>query len=239
MNNHKILFTSIITALVLWLVSACTDMNDKHDIYLSQGEQIYIGKVDSINVFPGKDRVKIRYWASDPRCKAVGFFWSPFNDSIFTTINKTAYTDSFDIVIGGETSDKIIKEGSYTFQIFTYDNKGHQSVPFEKIVRVYGDNYQNSLTNRVLLSKMYIAGSETLILRFGQPLSEQDIGVLVSYTDVYGDEHTVTYPNEDLSSTVTITEVPDYEEVFYQTLYIPHPMAIDTFVTAPRAIDLF
>lgn len=234
----KNIIKTFLPVLIAVSIYGCSDMNDKHDIYLAQGEKVYIGKVDSINTFPGNNRIKIKFWASDPRCKSVGFFWSPYNDSIFIDIEKTSSNDVFEIIIGGEESKKQIKEGSYTLKIKTYDNKGNSSIFFEKNIRIYGEIYQNTLSNRVLFSKEYVAGTESLTLNFGLPLSVEDVGINVFYTDIYGDNKVMELDNEQLNSTVLIPEISITEDVFYQTLYKPHPQAIDLFKATPRKIEI-
>lgn len=232
----KIFSRLTIIVVLYFLVLSCSDMNDKHDIYLAIGEKIYIGKVDSINVFPGNNRTKIRFWASDPRCKAVGFYWSPFNDSIIVDINKTSSTDSFELLIGGQESEKTIREGSYTLKILTFDKKGNRSIPFEKIIRIYGEKYQSSLSNRVLISNTYNSSNSSLLLNFGLPINTEDIGVRVSYTDDNGTPHQVSFDNTETSAPITITDIDKTKEVAYSTLYVPNPLAIDTFNTTSKAI---
>src|SRR5690554_5801376 len=128
----NILSAIILLSWFLFMLSGCSDMNDKHDLYLADGERVYIGKIDSLKVFPGKHRVKLRFWASDPRCKSVGFFWVPSNDSVLVNIDKSTLIDSFEVIIGGENSSKILNEGSYTFKAITFDEMGNHSVPFEE-----------------------------------------------------------------------------------------------------------
>lgn len=230
----------IISALVVVLISwtSCSDMNAKHDIYLSQGEQIYIGKVDSVHVFPGKERVKVRFWASDPRCKSVGFFWSPYNDSIFVDVVKTSSVDSFDVVIGGPTGLKNIAEGNYTMKVHTYDNKGHRSVPFEKIIRVYGSRYQSTLTSRVLTSRLFTASTRSLSLFLGSPINSEDIGVKVSFTTTANTQVDSVILNAGYVNPLRLANVDPSKEVSYRTMYIPSPLAIDTFLSAPRIVSL-
>ena len=55
----KQLYFIVACMCMIWL-AACSDMNDVHDIYLKNGETVYIGRVDSIHVFSGRERVKIR-----------------------------------------------------------------------------------------------------------------------------------------------------------------------------------
>ena len=229
---------AVFATMVIILVS-CSEMNDKHDIYLAQGERIYIGKVDSLKIFPGDKRVKVRFWASDPRCNRVGFFWSPFNDSIFVDINKTSSIDSFEVVIGGTTSGKIIDEGSYTLTALTYDSKGHSSVPFEKIINVYGDRYRSSLTNRVMLSKVYVAATGTLLLNFGAQINKADQGIQLRYTDRAGNVKDSLLVNGTITTApIELLNVDGTKEVSYQTLYLPEPSAMDVFKAKARIISL-
>lgn len=227
-----------VMVILFAMLPACSDMNDKHDMYLALGEQIYIGKVDSVNLFPGNNRVKIRFWASDPRCKSVGFHWSPFNDSLLVAINKTSSIDSFEVVIGGPTSEKLIKEGSYTFKIFTYDNKGHRSVPFEKIIKIYGSRYESALSNRVLTSRVYASTSGNLSLYFGMPINEDDIGVAIRYFDRNGIQNDSVVVNALMTTPVILPNVDATQEVSYRTLYMPEPLAIDTFNAPAKKIPL-
>ena len=60
------IFTSV---LVVWAVAACSDMNDLHDIYLQNGETIYTAKFDSVKLYPGRYRVRVDYWVTDPKAE--------------------------------------------------------------------------------------------------------------------------------------------------------------------------
>ncbi|MFW6326704.1 MAG: DUF4998 domain-containing protein [Bacteroidota bacterium] len=228
----------ILIAFVLWFFSGCSDMNDKHDLYLAEGEQIYIGKVDSLKVFPGDNRVKLRFWASDPRCSSVGFYWTPYSDSLIVDINKNSPIDSFEVFIGGENSAKTISEGSYNMKVVTFDEAGNFSIPFEKTIDVYGEQYRSTLGNKVLSSLEYQDSTGTLSLFFADPLREDDIGIAISYTNREGEAKNLVLPNSEITSPVNISNVDVSEGVSYQTLYLPEPNAIDTFTTNSSDIEI-
>jgi hypothetical protein len=232
MNMRKLIF---IAGLAVFL-AACSDMNDQHDIYLKDGERIYIGKVDSLKTFAGDQRVKLRFWASDPRAKTVGFYWYPDNDSMFTEISHTSPADSFEVYIGGPSSTKTIQEGNYTLRVITRDDNNHFSVPSEKIINVYGDRFRSILTDRVLKTVAYKAADASLSLTFAGQTSDREIGVEISYTDLNGDVVAVIQANKDLTAAVKLLQVDAEKTVSYRTLFLPEPLAVDTFYTAGKTV---
>lgn len=215
------------------LTTGCSKMNDKHDVYLRDGERIYIGKIDSIKVFPGDNRLQIKYWVSDPRVKKVGFYWYPMNDSIFTEIDVTSSTNPFEVFLG-EAYGKPIEEGNYTLKIITYDNKGNNSVATEENFSVYGEQYYSGLINRPLHSTEYSYENNSLTLVFSEfAINEDELGVNIFYTDNAGERKTFSISSDNLNklSTFTISDIDPLSEVSYNTQFIPNPMAIDTFTT--------
>lgn len=236
----KIFILTSILLMMTWL-SGCSDMNDKHDIYLQKGEHIYIGKVDSLHIFPGDKRVQIRYWVSDPRCKKVGFYWYPENDSLMAEIAKSAPLDSFEVMIGETYGSKSIAEGSYTLKIITYDEKGNYSIPVEKIFNVYGETYRKSLINRPLSSINYSGSDFKLSLDFSEfSINESEIGVDIFYTNREGEEKKMSVSSDSLNrlSTVYINQLDPKKGVTYQTKFLPEPQAVDTFITEPQRLDI-
>lgn len=223
---------------VVALFMACSNMNDIHDIYLAEGERIYIGKVDSIKLFPGNERVKIRYWASDPRAKTVGFYWYPNNDSMFVDITHVTNKDSFEVYVGGIESAKTIAEGNYTLRIITRDNKGHFSIPFEKIMNVYGSKFQSTLTNRILKSLTYNDTDGLLSLNLSGAVNDKEIGARFYYTDREGVSHDDFIADAKITGAVQLVNVDPTKGVKYQTAFLPDPMAIDTFYTTKTPITI-
>ncbi len=236
MRKALLLIFSIVAVIALF--SKCSNMNDIHDIYLADGERIYIGKVDSLKVFAGNEKVKLRFWAADPRAKTVGFYWYPNSDSMFVDIEHTSNIDSFDVVIGGSDSEKSITEGNYTLKIITRDNKGHFSVPFEKIINVYGTKFQSTLTNRIVKSLAYQESEGLLSVFFSGPVSDKEVGVGINYTDREGVAHNIYLPDLLIGSQIDIANLDPTKGVKYQTYFLPEPSAIDTFVTELERIEI-
>ena len=42
-------------------------MNDLHEIYLQQGEKVYLGQPDSVAFCPGLNRIEIKCWHIRPQ----------------------------------------------------------------------------------------------------------------------------------------------------------------------------
>lgn len=217
----------------------CSDMNDKHELFMEEGERIYIGKVDSLKIFPGKNRVNIRFWASDPRVKSVRFYWTPSSDSILIDVIKTSPLDSFEVSIGETSGFTTIKEGNYILEAITYDDAGNSSIPYEATMKIYGDKYRSTLTNRVLSSMEYTNETGSLSLYFSGPLSAEDIGIEIFYTNREGEIKRKVLSNTEIISPVNLANVDVEEDVFYRTMFLPEPVAIDTFLTDFTSVEIY
>lgn len=233
-RNRSYIFLVVVSVVAFF--TSCSDMNDKHDEYLAGGERIYIGKIDSLKTFAGDGRVLLRFWASDPRAKTVGFYWYPENDSLFVDITHTAVTDYFEVYLGGATSAKAIREGNYTLKVITRDNKSHFSIPLEKIVNIYGDRFRSILTNRVLKTIAYQATDASLSLTFSGPSNDKEIGIELSYTNKSGEAKTLVLANKDITTPVKLLNVDKIKTVSYRTMFLPEPLAIDTFYATSKTI---
>lgn len=239
MKKNRIITPLFIS--LLFITFACSEMNDKHDFYLKDGERIYIGKVDSLHIFPGDNRVQFNYWVSDPRCKKVGFYWYPENDSVMVNINKVVPSDTLALLIGGELGTKSISQGSYTLRVITYDDKGNHSVTTEEVFNVYGDDFRSSLINRPLQSVNYEGASKQLTLNFSEfAINEAERGVQIFYTDADQANKTIHLSSDRLNTDpmVIINNLNPEEEVTYQTLFLPEPTAIDIFITERSKVEI-
>ena len=228
------------------MLYACEKMNDKHDVYLSDGERIYIGKVDSVKTFAGDRRIKFRYWIGDPRAKNLKIYWSNGSDSIVVPVTPHNSKDSFEIVIGAPS--KNIDENNYTFQWISWDNDGNKSTIFEKNASVYGDRYRARLTNKIV-SSIGISGSN-LTINWAAPTNANDIGVEIVSTGNDGVQTVRIQTNSDMAyiEEVNGTERTRYKSLLedvdftkgvrYRTLYLPEPTAIDTFKAVQARVDI-
>ena len=71
---------------------ACSDMNSLHDKYLADGETIYLARFDSVKIYPGKERVKVLYWLSDPKVATTTAMWNMDREAVNTKYIKQLRT---------------------------------------------------------------------------------------------------------------------------------------------------
>lgn len=234
----KIISDLLFTVVLVIVFASCADMNDRLDVYLDAGERIYIGKIDSLKTFVGDKRIKLAFWASDPRAQKAGFYWYPNNDSMFVEIAPAVNNTYFETYIGGPLSTKSIEEGNYTLKVITRDGAKHYSVPFEKVINIYGDRFRSTLTNRVLKTISYQVTSSSLSLTFSGPTNEKEIGIGIQYTDKLGAAKSLVLPNTSITTPLIVLNVDKTKAVSYRTMYLPEPLAIDTFYTTNKIITI-
>jgi hypothetical protein len=210
-------------------------MNDKHDIYLQNGEIIYLGRVDSARFLPGENRFMLRYWITDLRASELKIYWNQMTESLIVPIPEHTPADSIDLIIGDEANP--IPEGNYTFQIISSDGSGIESIPFERIGNVYGENFYTSMLDRFVLNMNYNPDNKVLSINWGPPSSSKDIGVEISYY-MDEEENVLQFTTEELASPTVLNNISVENGVTYRSMYLPEPLAIDTFFTAPKPLTI-
>ena len=218
---------SLILFLIM-IVSACSDMNDLHDRYLKNGEITYVGRIDSIKSFGGRDRVLIQYWTTDPRVKNLHIFWNQKQDSVIVEIPTHDPADSLEVMLGD--GNGVIAEGDHTIFIYSHDTRGHRSVVFESLMSVYGDRYQESLTNRPI-NNTELDEDNNLVINWQGSINSDEIGILISYLDNNDNPIESFIPSETLASPVVFDNINVTKPISYKTMYIPEKFAVDTFYT--------
>ena len=228
-TNIVLLFLFLLTTF------SCSKMNDKHDLYLQGGEIIYIGRVDSARILPGENRFLLRYWITDNRAKELKVYWNQMADSLIIDIPHHEPSDSIDYIIGNNTN--VIPEGNYTFQIVSDDGDGLESIIFEKMGNVYGELFYQLMTDRFVKSTGYNPVSKNISIEWGEPSSSKDIGVELTY---YAEDtkKTVQFLTKELESQTLLENIDVEKGVTYRTMFLPEPMAIDTFFTAPLTLNI-
>lgn len=203
---------------------ACKKMNATYIDYIRSGEINYAGKPDSLKVYPGKRRVELR-WLYNPRVNKAVIYWG--NGKM-----------QQEVAIGAAAADGWVRarlndlnEGSYQFDVYTYDQKGARSIRVSSSGVVYGSGYEQSLVNRSIRSAA-VSGSDVTISWY-----EADDGaaaVELTYKDHDGALHVITDPVTE-PQTVLKNYLPG-SEIAYRTLFVPGGMAIDTFYTNTATI---
>ena len=206
----------------------CSRMDD-YKKYLADGPIIYTGRVDSVKTYPGNNRIQLTMLLlSDPKITKVKVYWNNRNDSSVQNITRSSGVDTVKFMLTN------MAEGSYNFEIYTYDNAGHTSVLVTADGQVYGQNYINSLFNRAIKSITYKNRDTTFLKWFGP--SMQTLGQQINYTDSLGVFRNVYAPQQD---TMTLLYRIKKNSFFnYRTLYKPDVNAIDTFYSQSQSVQV-
>lgn len=215
----------LLCLITILLVSACSKMDAYKEKYVSKGEITYTGKIDSVSISSGKNRVKFKALLNpDPRVTFYRAYWGGRADSATFQVGAAA---------GGGTVERIISnvpEGEQTFEFVTFDAAGNKSVSTFKNGTAYGSRYQESLLNRTIKSSALTANLETAISLVGMDKATGAFITEVRYLKTTGDSASCNIP---LTTNDTFLVTHKYgSEIIYRTWYRPDSTCIDTFYTA-------
>jgi hypothetical protein len=216
----------IVAAIFCVVLFACSKMDDTYDDFIKAGEIVYIAKVDSVNAYPGNNRMNLSMLLiSDPRISLVKVFWEAGGraDSTEKAIQRTTGVDTV------RFSFPSLAEGNYTFYIYSYDKAGHRSVKTDVIGTVYGEKYIAQLVNRAIKTGTYDGVAKTATVKwFGAGVDV--IGEEFIYTDTLGLVRKQFEKHEGTADSVTVLPAFKKGNSFqFRTLYKPALNAIDTF----------
>ncbi len=124
MNNHtkRINYLLLITTLFLSLLS-CGDMDETYRHFWNHGEKVYPAPADSLKLFSGKNRVAMSWIIKgDPNVKKAKIYWNNNTDSLVVPLQSTGKIDSLYLLIND------LAEGTYSFDVFTFNGNGDKSV---------------------------------------------------------------------------------------------------------------
>lgn len=219
MKNSLIWIVSLLVTLVT-VVTGCSKMDDTYRGFLEEGVIKYVGKADSVQVLPGNNRLHLRWLRSaDPSVTHAIVYWNNRTDSVEVEIDRSQDTIVVPLVN--------MPEGSYTFEIITFDDFGNHSVEVEAVGRAYGEQYENTLLPRIPEFTEFL-DAQTLKVYFTN----------VTDTTLKGTE--LIYRNDEMVYD-TILVSPDEPFVVlnpfsrgwlkFRSFFKPSPLAIDQFYT--------
>lgn len=218
MKNQSVLL------YLLWgmmIFASCSKMDAYLDIAGRQ-EISYTGRVDSLKVLPGDGRLELTWLLiSDPKITGISIYYNSKRDSVILPVKRTEGVDSMYHLFSN------MPEGTYSFEVYTWNNTGSRSVPAYITGRSYGSIYKNSLLNRALTNAIVSNGNA--VLSWGL-VEETVTGMEVTYTNNTGAIVTVKEPR-----TANSTTLKDYKpgsSFSYRTLFRPDTLCIDTFYTS-------
>lgn len=226
-NKNKTFMKKIkyIVFLLLYLLVSfisCDDMNDIQSKFADREEQVYLGKVDSIEYFPGNGRVKLTWYvSSDPKIDKTIIYWNMRNDSIIKEFNRSTSGVQKDSVIIDNLS-----EGTTLFEFKNVSNSGESSLYSMSSVPIWGTRFGDGLYSRRIVQHNYVYDESIYELGLSS-VFEGDSVVFseIMYTDQNG-KNTTLRIERDIEN-IVLSDFPDGGEFKLRTAFFP-PQGIDT-----------
>ena len=166
----------ILALIMVVTIMSCDDMDSIHDQYLN-GEQVYAGKLDSLQVFSGFDRVKIvgntQYLGNSTEATVS------WDDQAQTFTIGEIVDNEFEIIIEG------LVERNYELDLVTSDENSNQSVKQTLRGRAFGDVFIAGQTTRRIVN-IDLSQSEDYIVWANKAESEYVVYTTVRYDNNSG-----------------------------------------------------
>jgi hypothetical protein len=220
--------SSCFLIVLLCNIISCSKMDDTYRDFIKNGEIIYPGQPEKLQTYSGNRRIDLSMLlTSDPKITKVKVFWNNGLDSAEKAVQRTSGVDTVRFSLNN------IPEGTYTFNVYTYDKDGNRSVKSDIIGNVFGEKYISSLYNRTLNSATYIGGSKARLAWVES--AEQMVGQEIRYTDSLGTSRTLiesrSLKNDGtpLKDTTILTNFKKGSSFDFRTLFKPEPFSLDTF----------
>jgi len=221
-NKIKLMRLTTLFAVVS-IFAACTKADD-YKKYVAGGEISYPGKIDSVKISSGNNRVQLKaLFLADPKVVLCKVFWNNFKDSLSIPVVKKNTVDSLTIFVPN------VAEGLQSFTIYTYDKDGNRSIPVNKTGMSYGDRYKASLSNRGISVAQTGSDGVTKIDWLGMDRLTGVFATEVQYTNNSNQTVTIKVPI-DATSTV-LSNFKTSSSMKYRTLFLPDTSCVDTFKT--------
>lgn len=215
------LFTLCLVAATV--LSSCRKMDD-YKKFVTGGEISYTGKVDSVQILSGRNRVLVKgLFLADPKVSSLKIFWNNYKDSVTVPVIRKNTVDTLSYFVAN------IGEGVQNFVLFTYDQFGNKSIPVYKTGKSYGDRYQASLANRPIATAQTESDGTTTIKWLGMDRLTGVFATDVEYTNTDGKTIKIRTPID--SSVTTLSKFKTSSSIRYRTLFLPDTISIDTFST--------
>lgn len=211
--------------LFIGILVSCDGMDATYKEFIEDGPIVYIGKVDSLKAYAGRDRVMLEWQKLlDPRAKTAKIFWENRTKSIDVSLTDNSKITQFVV--------DDLAEGTYVFEVCTYDTYGNSSIMSEVPCVVYGDIYERLLFNTKVKSAVFEDGE--LTVTFAASLESTFFGSEITYMNSENVSKTVI-----LKAPETVIKIDDFNSSHftYRSVYLPEKTAIDYFYSTSEIYD--
>lgn len=204
--------------------SSCTGMDD-YLKYTDGKEIVYTGKVEYMMFRSGRERVVFTgYLISDPNIAKVSIYWNNRKDSLIIPVQRSAGVDILEEEIP-------LKEGTYNFEVYTFNKEGCPSVPSQVTGKSYGARYESSLYDRPIKDISQKDGYVLVEWYNADPTSFVEL----EYVNTGNNLLYRTVPAS--SDTTMLFDCKPESKIRMRTCYLPDWSAIDTFSVAPKWLN--
>ena len=226
--NTKTAMTVLLSGCIPCGAFSCTDMDEYRKI---SGDEdiVYPGKIEQVVVNTGHERVIVNgICRSDPKIVSCRIYWDL----------GTRYEEVPVDMSGGAfriEKEITLPENTYNFDIYTYDAAGNRSVPVNVSSKTYGEQYEASLTNR-LVKSFAVQDGKAVIEWWNIETTLGPFETEVVYTNGSAEQVELLVPIGEMT-----TVLEDYDmvsEVEYTTFYRPDTLCVDVFRSAPSQMRL-
>jgi len=224
-DQYKKQVCFVLSVLFAVFLGSCKKMDD-YKKYVSDGEITYTGKLDSVKVLSGNNRVFVRgLLSADPKIVECRIFWNNMADSTSIPITRSSTVDTL------KKSIAIANEGVQNFVIYTYDAAGNRSIPVNVAGRTYGARYQATLVNRDISEARTDETTGITSVNFlGMDRLTGVFATDITYTKQNNQSVKIRVPID--SSRVALANFKYGSTISYKTLFLPDTVSIDTFYSA-------
>ncbi|RZM24484.1 MAG: DUF4998 domain-containing protein, partial [Pedobacter sp.] len=214
----KTLLPAFLSGLLL-LSASCSKMNDMQKEFVGDGEILYTSRPDSLKANSGMNKIELSWIiTSDPKIAGYKIYWNNGNDSLIREINRGTGVEQIKVLLPN------LAEGTYSFDIYSYDKAGNQSVKSTILGKVYGALYESSLLPHSF-RKLSRSGSD-LVVDWMSPEAELT-GAEINYQDRTGKAVKIKLAKNTASTILPLFPLAGSFEL--TSSFIPAPNAIDTF----------
>ncbi|EAQ49280.1 DUF4998 domain-containing protein [Leeuwenhoekiella blandensis] len=227
MKTYKKQFFLLLCFVAL-AFTACSDEMEEYRKFTEGGEINYTEKLDSVEVFTGRERLYLRgILKADPKVTSFRVYWNNKADSVVVPVTRTKPVDTLGVYIDN------LEENIYNLEVRTYDDELNSSIPVNVTAEVYGERYQNTLYNRPVISNVLI-GTDLTVSYSSMDLTTGVLGTEIQYTSSNTSEMEELFVPID-SAMAFIEDFTSGSEYQYRTIFKPEPTSIDTFYTGYQA----
>lgn len=202
---------------------ACDKMDSNYAGLVKDGELIYAGKPASVIAHAGLNRMVLSLvFNAEPVISKVKVYWNFKADSAVFDVKKEA----------GKAIDldfPSLPKGTYSFEIFTYDNLGNKSVRSDANGTVYDANDIAALSAQTMPLKSANIIERTGVIEWYK--TDYFAGIEINYTDVSGTSRTVKALGAEQIK-VALADAKPGSAYSYRTIYLPDANALDPAYTA-------